>query len=413
MNNGEKRNCSICKIPHFERNNYYHGKLLTSRDFFAEQCYFNEKRWLVNRMINGWGVVCGCEVLPGENPYEVKILPGLAIDCCGREILVCDEKVVKLEYTEDECQESKDDIDTSEYYIGLEFWDCKTEEVQIGLTACKEEAKCEFNRIRDYYKVHIFRPSEVDADYSAGFCPLDEEEAKDLRFYVCEKMIEGCPECPELPRNQAVILAKVTVDKNGNVDKIECCPYRRQVYGNKMLFDLINCYHGDLPHITGINWTHNKSMSWSEFIERIKRDSKPDKDGQGFQVTFDKDIGGVDENTFLLMVKFIDTEGGYIHYWQIPGEVEYVNDNAIFTATFKVNQSWYKDILGYSFIHGGADFQIIIKGDHIVDKDKNRALDANYNGRNLPSGNGTQGGDFFSWFSVGAKETSRQRKVKK
>ena len=81
-----------CEFPNFERNNYYHGKFMTVRDFFAEQCYFNQKRWLINRMVNGWGVVCGLDVK--KHPSDemcVMVTPGLAIDCLGREILVCDE----------------------------------------------------------------------------------------------------------------------------------------------------------------------------------------------------------------------------------------------------------------------------------------------------------------------------------
>ncbi|RIK74672.1 hypothetical protein DCC62_14805, partial [candidate division KSB1 bacterium] len=53
----------VCAIPFFERNNYFYSKLMTVRDFFAEQRYFNEKRWLMNRMISGWGVVCGLDVI--------------------------------------------------------------------------------------------------------------------------------------------------------------------------------------------------------------------------------------------------------------------------------------------------------------------------------------------------------------
>src|SRR6185369_4527424 len=55
--------CHVCKVPHFDRNNYFHGKMLSARDLAAEQDYFNQKRWLINRMVLGWGVVCGLEVL--------------------------------------------------------------------------------------------------------------------------------------------------------------------------------------------------------------------------------------------------------------------------------------------------------------------------------------------------------------
>jgi hypothetical protein len=79
--------CDVCRITHFERNNYYDGKSLNVRDLTDEQRYFNEKRWLINRMVLGWGVVCGLEVCFQDGCLVVR--PGLAIDCCGHEILVC------------------------------------------------------------------------------------------------------------------------------------------------------------------------------------------------------------------------------------------------------------------------------------------------------------------------------------
>jgi hypothetical protein len=270
MNKEDEKRCDICEISYFERNNYYYGKLMTVRDYFDEQCYFNEKRWLINRAVHGWGVVCGLEVYESEG--KVFVSPGLAIDCCGREILVCKDKEVELIPTKDKCQGNDDPAKEKEFYIGLEFWACKTEEVQIAPAACGEAEKCEFNRIRDYFEIRVLSPSEVIVDYPPGLCPLTEKEAKDLQLYICEKTIKCSPECPELPRNHAVILAKVTLDEEGNGIIIEDCPrFRRQVYSNKTLFDLINCYHGDLPHVIAVNWERAEEINgvtigWEDFI---------------------------------------------------------------------------------------------------------------------------------------------------
>ena len=131
MKQAPKKRCSVCDIPYFERNNYFYGKLMTVRDFFAEQCYFNEKRWLINRMILGWGVVCGLDVRQKKDcPGEVVVTPGLAIDCCGREVLVCCEETVKLLPEPSACQESKrqeDDKRQKTLFICLEYYECKTE----------------------------------------------------------------------------------------------------------------------------------------------------------------------------------------------------------------------------------------------------------------------------------------------
>jgi hypothetical protein len=85
--------CDVCKVRHFERNHYFHGKMLSVRDLADEQKYFNQKRWLINRMVLGWGIVCGLDVAL-ENGCLV-VGPGLALDCCGHELLVCEPRRLK------------------------------------------------------------------------------------------------------------------------------------------------------------------------------------------------------------------------------------------------------------------------------------------------------------------------------
>jgi len=78
----------------FERVNYFDGQVLTAQDFEDEQGYYREKRRLHNRLLHGWGVVCGLGVsLQGE---EIRIEPGLALDCQGNEIVVRDQVTARL-----------------------------------------------------------------------------------------------------------------------------------------------------------------------------------------------------------------------------------------------------------------------------------------------------------------------------
>jgi hypothetical protein len=71
------------------RNRYYYGKLLDVFHFDMEQKYFNEKRWLLNRLVSGYGVICGLNVTLGSDWQSVTVSPGVAIDKCGKEIIVC------------------------------------------------------------------------------------------------------------------------------------------------------------------------------------------------------------------------------------------------------------------------------------------------------------------------------------
>jgi len=136
LNKLDKSRCEICNIPCFERNNYFYGKRMTARDFQEEQCYFNEKRWLINRTVHGWGVACGLDVKPTEDTKGVEITPGLAIDCCGREILVCgdaEDRYVSLipneipkEHECDQPQSEKEQQNGDKHIaICLEYDECK------------------------------------------------------------------------------------------------------------------------------------------------------------------------------------------------------------------------------------------------------------------------------------------------
>lgn len=82
-----------------ERNRYFYGKLLTVRDFEAEQNYAGAKRRLLNRTVQGAGVVCGLGVSRGDDT-TLLVNSGMALDYQGREIVVEEPLVRRLEMIE-------------------------------------------------------------------------------------------------------------------------------------------------------------------------------------------------------------------------------------------------------------------------------------------------------------------------
>ena len=418
MEKENEKRCDVCKNKYFERNNYFCGKLMTVRDFFAEQCYFNEKRWLINRMVHGWGVVCGLKVY--EQDGKVFVTPGLAIDCCGREILVCGkDQEVPLVPEESEChkeQAIQGEEGEKKLLICLEFYECKTEALHLPPIACDQKEKCEFNRIRDSFKIRVIPDSEVDIEAPYGkYCPLLEDKRKPLHGYLCEKLKEGCPECPERP---CLVLAEISIipsssDPGGPpVIEIDQCSKRKLVYGNPVLYDLIDCFHGDLPHIEKISWKGNGiGIPWEDFDEFIYK--------KGLKVGFDRKIdkSTINRNTFLFLVNIEDADTGNYKYEQVPGEVSYKYDKNTgdSTATFKCTSKWLYDVyFGYSRVREkGGEFMVILKSDFILSAEENgkpaKALDGNFIGGKLPSGNGTQGGDFVSWFYVEPPKTEEKK----
>jgi hypothetical protein len=79
----------------FERPRYFTGKIVTADDFELEQRYHMEKRWLLNRMFQGAGVVSGLGVV-GDEQSTVTVAPGFALDPHGREILVSEPQQVAI-----------------------------------------------------------------------------------------------------------------------------------------------------------------------------------------------------------------------------------------------------------------------------------------------------------------------------
>jgi hypothetical protein len=82
--------------PGVERPNYFQGQLLTAQDFADEQTYFREKLRRHNRLLHGWGVICGLEVTPSAGECAVTVSPGYALDPCGDEIQLQEEAVLAL-----------------------------------------------------------------------------------------------------------------------------------------------------------------------------------------------------------------------------------------------------------------------------------------------------------------------------
>ncbi|KAF5424734.1 hypothetical protein C5S42_12435 [Candidatus Methanomarinus sp.] len=485
--NEEQKSCDIFKFP-FERNNYYYGKLMTQREYFAEQSYFNKKRWLINRLVNGWGVVCGLEVksvLKDSNDpsqgYELRVTPGIAIDCCGREITVYEEQVVDL------------DPDINPGVICLEHFECETEPVHIPFIECEQKDKFEFNRIRDSFQIVIKDPGEVNMERPSGEnCPLLEDQLASLDGYVCEKLMAGCPECSEQP---CLVLAEITIENNSREIIIDECSKRRLVYNNSLLYDLIHCFHGDFPHVVRTNWRHGKPHEYTDLeIEEIS-ESMP-INPFGLNITFDKQMDSetLNTETLLLFVKLEYGERGNYRYEQIPGDISCIDEEYLFCwndipgtenedrlleylrenhfinwankdyvdiiktednriifiirkndrsdkimiyrkedkailkidsgknhelivkgedgkqniydqntiAIFQPKKEWIADVyLGYSKFRDDGKFMVVLKSDFIMSKDGlGKALDGNFIGGKLPSGNGTQGGDFISWFSL-------------
>ncbi|WP_152042270.1 hypothetical protein [Salinigranum salinum] len=128
-----------CRLHQFEKNRYFHGKLMTARDMQADQDYHAERLATLARHVLGEGVVCGLTTTVTANGADLEIVvrPGLALDCCGNPVVVDSEHTTTLTPGEE----------MDELHLSLVYDECTKETVPIpgSANACEEE--CTYNRI--------------------------------------------------------------------------------------------------------------------------------------------------------------------------------------------------------------------------------------------------------------------------
>ena len=128
-----------------EHNRYFYGKLLTVRDFEVEQNYAGIKRRLINRLVHGTGVVCGLGVSASDDTTLI-IDSGMALDYLGREIVLSEPLIRKLEMIEGQGSlRGRNDA-----YLCLGYDETDIEPVNaVG----GETGESQFNMTREGYKL--------------------------------------------------------------------------------------------------------------------------------------------------------------------------------------------------------------------------------------------------------------------
>jgi len=440
--------CGVCATNPFERNNYFYGKQFTVRDLVQEQSYLNDKRHLVNRMVLGWGVVCGLDVYWDQHKRRLVVKPGMALDCCGHEITVCEDQYFSLDDNDDDCRHDEKPKPPGTYVLCLEYYECEAEPIDLPAVGCDSKGKTEFNRIRDGFKLKLKRwddacakepPPKVSCQSDSKH-PADGEvkapncHTEDVHHYLCRKLKKCCPECEDC---DCVILATVTIEatpvppgkgdqyqgKQGPAEPpgqqpkdpiVDSCTNRKLVYNNQLLYDLIYCNHGDLPHIVDFSWrTHaypSRQVPFDVFLKMIR---------DGVTVYFDQTMMGESLNPRTFMLCYLCRESGTQTYLrkQIPTAAirsEQVGD--CYATTFVARTDWIHDeldspnseLLADTRYEPGVSVEIILRGSRIWST-AGKALDGDYLADKLPTGNGTQGGDFVDWFRVMPPTTKKTK----
>ena len=147
-----------------QRNNYFFGKLMTVRDFESEQNYFNSKRRLNNKMMGGSGIVSGLDVILVDNK-TFSLEPGMALDYMGREIVVSEPYIRRLNVIKGFEENKGKGI----VYLCLGYKeDLKETTFSVAGSGKSSGVSEEFNRISEGYELFLTsqKPTpEIKLDY--------------------------------------------------------------------------------------------------------------------------------------------------------------------------------------------------------------------------------------------------------
>lgn len=223
------------------RNRYYFGKLLDADHFQLEQDYGNRKRWLLNRLSLGSGVLCGLDVTISSDGTQAFVGPGVAIDPLGREIIVPSKSPgVNLLQPTDACGKPAGAALQAPATVTLYacYHECEAEPAPVMISECGPDRACECGIVRERYRLQIRAGAPPVRAHDCGSFFTDEPSANDpdRRQRLCGLLDLPCGQ----PSETCIPLAVLTVPATGSPTADQCAA-RTMVYSNAVLLDLILC----------------------------------------------------------------------------------------------------------------------------------------------------------------------------
>jgi hypothetical protein len=238
MGRGCRPGTDPCGRSPYELPRFFPGQLLTDDELRQEQQYFRDRMRLHNRLLWGWGTVCGAVVcrVPASpesaapDPWKVVVKPGYVLGPYGDDIVLDREVTVDLRTggvsgSNGEAPEvSAEDPwcsrvclprEPGPVYVAVRYRECLTRPVRVQPSGCGCSGEaCEYSRVRDGYEIGLL-----------DCCPPS-HEGDPPEFSACGDKIPACPPCPDDPW---VVLAKVEIGTDGIVGEPDNCSCRRIV----------------------------------------------------------------------------------------------------------------------------------------------------------------------------------------
>jgi hypothetical protein len=365
-----------------ERNRWFTGKYMGARDFALDPQYLRGRHLLHNRLLHGHGIVFGLTVEPHPRPEcrerWVVVRCGVALDCYGRELILEEELTARrlpLAPAAPEDSEDEEEPRDQPFLLCLRYQEQEIEPVP----APDADRGCgtghqEFNRVRECAAL-------VVADDEPGYWAGPGEQPHDDAGYQPGRT--GARSCldPDCPCRDLVPLARITPRPDAGPGEPH---YEIDLAGRRQLPGPASV----LTHVSWTSWRHGQEVRLADLRRHRWLEIRFDRD----LAELDPDDPGAGVNRYTFVVQYSQAQGG-LEFLPSAGRPALVEPRR---AVFEIDPDAldpYGSNIGNSVLH------VSLKCDFLLDC-HGVAVDGNHIGGDLPSGNGTPGGTFESWFRV-------------
>lgn len=230
-----------------QRNHYFYGMLLDELNLTKEQQYFNGKRWLLNRLALGSGVLCGLQV--SAEGATLRVAAGVAVDGRGREIVVPDDLCIDPWQAGETCTADATLDRSTEHSVHLALCYCERQAdfMPALVSDCEPEDPCAPATIVEGFRL-VVRSGPVPAVHlaSAALCAALNEgtDAADKRNRIAASLAAEQLDCAAPEGDLCVVLATLKLKPQGEIAELDPVRARSVVPSNELLFELMLCLRG-------------------------------------------------------------------------------------------------------------------------------------------------------------------------
>lgn len=205
------------------RNRYFYGQLLGVYNFELETEYFIRQRSMLNRLILGYGVVCGLNVELTSDGRKVVIWQGVAFDKWGRTIVVA-QKTAPIPIPPEVIQSAIDRAqggghDEACVQVVICYHECHGDPVPVRYGDCDLADPCAPSTVREQYRIE-FRDECAPKPSPRCHVP-DLLSNGGIDHDALAQWVTRDRSCTSLPGDPCIPLASLTV-----ADQSSCHPGR-------------------------------------------------------------------------------------------------------------------------------------------------------------------------------------------